>query len=168
MGCELIVDRDGRTVHLRFSGFVGVEAMVDAVRSMERRRVRHYNQLWDLRGAASLDLAPEELDALAALSGERQEKYGPQVGRIATVAPGVEGEIAVRGPNVMRGYFKNPEATAAALTADGWLRTCRSAGDTCSRGSVARRRVRGSSASRRKSSALSTIDEALNWLREEA
>jgi len=37
--------------------------------------------------------------------------------------PETEGEIAVRGPNVMREYLNNPEATNASFTADGWLRT---------------------------------------------
>ena len=34
-----------------------------------------------------------------------------------------EGEICVRGPNVMRGYLKNAAATAGTFTPDGWLRT---------------------------------------------
>ena len=39
------------------------------------------------------------------------------------VAPGTDGEIWCRGFNVMQHYFNNPEATAEAVTADGWLKT---------------------------------------------
>ncbi len=44
-------------------------------------------------------------------------------------APGLDvrilddGEVAVRGPQVTAGYWRDPEATAAAFTADGWFRT---------------------------------------------
>jgi acyl-CoA synthetase (AMP-forming)/AMP-acid ligase II len=42
---------------------------------------------------------------------------------LADVAPGERGEIWVRGPQVMRGYLNRPDATAATITPDGWLRT---------------------------------------------
>jgi long-chain acyl-CoA synthetase len=41
----------------------------------------------------------------------------------ADVLAGDPGEIWVRGPNVFPGYWRDPQATARALTADGWLRT---------------------------------------------
>jgi fatty-acyl-CoA synthase len=39
------------------------------------------------------------------------------------VGPGETGELQVRGPNVMAGYWNQPEATRTVMTPDGWLRT---------------------------------------------
>jgi long-chain acyl-CoA synthetase len=44
-------------------------------------------------------------------------------GDLREVADGQTGELVIRGPNVMRGYYKNDDATRSAFTADGWLRT---------------------------------------------
>jgi long-chain acyl-CoA synthetase len=40
------------------------------------------------------------------------------------VAEGEVGELWVRGPNVMKGYYHAPKETAAAINADGWFNTC--------------------------------------------
>jgi acyl-CoA synthetase (AMP-forming)/AMP-acid ligase II len=39
------------------------------------------------------------------------------------VPTGEAGEVVVRGYNLMAGYFRDPEATAATIDADGWLHT---------------------------------------------
>jgi acyl-CoA synthetase (AMP-forming)/AMP-acid ligase II len=70
-----------------------------------------------------LDGPPE---AVARLGSVGRESVGVRVRVVGLsgeqVAPGEEGEVVARGPNVMEGYWRRPQATAEAIR-DGWLRT---------------------------------------------
>jgi len=66
-----------------------------------------------------------ETAAIASINHPSRLKFGT----VGEPLPGIEAEIAddgelmLRGPIVMRGYHNQPEATAEALTPDGWLHT---------------------------------------------
>jgi long-chain acyl-CoA synthetase len=95
-----------------------------------------------LSGAAPI--APQVLEWLWALGVPVLEGYGMtentaqatvtppddvRIGKVGTAVPGCElkiaedGEILTRGAGTFLGYFRNPEATAEAVDADGWLHT---------------------------------------------
>jgi malonyl-CoA/methylmalonyl-CoA synthetase len=97
--------------------------------------------------SGSAPLSPSTFARIEELSGQRVlERYGMtetlmnvsnpydgerRPGTVGLPLPGVElrlaeqttGEILVRGPNVFRGYWRNPQATAAVLDKDGWFHT---------------------------------------------
>ena len=70
---------------------------------------------------------PGDPDALVAGSvGRAVESYELRIGRPGGNEPqpaGVEGEVLLRGENVMLGYLDDPDATAEAIDGDGWLHT---------------------------------------------
>ena len=67
------------------------------------------------------------------LAGQMQGEVGPplpntecRIVDLATgedIAVGEPGELLIRGPQVMKGYLNNPQATALAISPDGWLHT---------------------------------------------
>ena len=63
------------------------------------------------RGSCGLPYPGTDMKFIDVADPEREVKLGER------------GEICVKGPNVMKGYWKQPEATANAMTADGFFRT---------------------------------------------
>ncbi|MCI4397924.1 MAG: long-chain fatty acid--CoA ligase [Acidobacteria bacterium] len=61
------------------------------------------------------------------LAGNGEER--PRFGSIGRCVPNVQlkiaedGELLAKGPNIMKGYYKKPEATAEVFTKDGWFMT---------------------------------------------
>ena len=65
--------------------------------------------------------APKSGSSGLALPNTQCRIVDPESG--ADLPPGEEGELWVKGPQVMMGYLNNPQATADTITDDGWLKT---------------------------------------------
>lgn len=137
-----IIERDGVTV------FEGVPTMFAAMLHCETRTDTASLRLC-ISGGAALPVGVlrgfEDTFGARVLEGYGLSETSPAAsfnhpdrkrkpGSIGTPVAGVEmkllapnddgvGEIAVRGHNVMKGYWNRPEATAAAIDSDGWFHT---------------------------------------------
>ena len=90
---------------------------------------------WDLLALGVEVIQGYGLTETAPITHANRPGRGNRIGTVGPPIPGVEaridpvpggapgeGEVWIRGPNVMQGYFGNPELTAEAL-AEGWFRT---------------------------------------------
>jgi long-chain acyl-CoA synthetase len=98
-------------VQLRFEEITGGK-LVEGYGLTEAAPVTHCNPLGGRRKTGSIGLPLPDVDARI---------VDPET--LAAAPPGQDGELWVRGPNVMSGYRNAPEETAHTLTPDGWLRT---------------------------------------------
>lgn len=89
----------------------GVQELVEGYGLTEASPVTHVNRPGELNRPGTIGTALPDTEARL-VDGETG----------LDVADGDVGELLVRGPQVMKGYYRNPEATSAVL-ADGWLHT---------------------------------------------
>lgn len=87
--------------------------LVEGYGLTEASPVTHANPLGDKRKVGTIGVPLPSTEAVV-LDLARKNKE---------VKPGHIGELAVRGPQVMMGYWKDPKATKEVLTDDGWLLT---------------------------------------------
>jgi long-chain acyl-CoA synthetase len=107
-------DADTSTLEVCVSG--GAAMPVEVMRAFEERFGCHVLEGYGL----------SETSPVASFNRRDRER---KAGSIGLPVDGVEmtvledGEIAIRGHNVMKGYWRRPEDTAKAIDADGWFRT---------------------------------------------
>lgn len=119
--------RDLSSLRLAVTGATIVPAAL--VRDMQQRLgYRHVVTAYGLTetsGVVSMCGLDDDVETISGTSGRPirgvEVKVVDQDG--AEVPAGTPGDILVRGYNLLKGYYRNPEAMADAFTLDGWLRT---------------------------------------------
>jgi long-subunit acyl-CoA synthetase (AMP-forming) len=127
---------------LQAQGIADPAALPDEARAAVRAKLGLDRVEWLVSGAAAIPT--EVLEYFLALGLPICELWGMsetsccvtinppgdiRIGTVGPALPGMElrladdGELLVRGPLVMKGYRKDPEKTAAAIDAEGWLHT---------------------------------------------
>jgi long-chain acyl-CoA synthetase len=113
--------------HLRFCRSASAALPVEHLRAFEDRFGIGILETMGLTETAApvfsnpLDPALRRPGAVGRASGCEARVVDAATGQ--PLPDGTTGEVTLRGPQVMRGYYKDPQATAATFTQDGWLRT---------------------------------------------
>jgi long-chain acyl-CoA synthetase len=92
--------------------------LVEGFGMTELSPVSHSNPVYGVRKNGSVGIPLPETDA---------KLVDLETGADLPIGAEKEGELLVRGPQVMKGYWKRDDETAQTIDADGWLRT----GDIC-------------------------------------
>ena len=121
-----VPDRRARdTSSLRLLFFEGAPMPADQIPELQKM-ARTVVTAWGLTESScsvTYTAAGDPLDVLAETVGRAAPGYELQIlgADSKPAAHGEAGEVLVRGPCVMAGYFRQPEATAMAIDAEGWL-----------------------------------------------
>lgn len=122
-----VVERfDLSSLHTVFSGAAPLGSeLCKAVADRLGVRVKQGYGMTETSPATHISPVDDETDKFGSVgflvSGTECRLVNTETGKDAE--PGGDGEIWIRGPQVMLGYLNNPEATASTLDDDGWLHT---------------------------------------------
>ncbi|WP_026369988.1 long-chain-fatty-acid--CoA ligase [Kallotenue papyrolyticum] len=100
-------------IQQRFEALTGGR-LVEGYGLTEAAPVTHCNPIHGERRAGSIGLPLPDIEAMI---------VDPETGLPVPWGEPREGELLVRGPNVMKGYWNRPEETAKTIDAEGWLHT---------------------------------------------
>jgi long-chain acyl-CoA synthetase len=106
----------------------GQTLSIELLNRWQRRANAPLIELWGMTELSGLGithsaLAPSVPGSIGVVLPGMDLRVAPLHGADGEVPAGDHGELAIRGPLVMLGYYGRPEATAEVLGPDGWLRT---------------------------------------------
>ena len=102
------------------------KVMRDAVEKMNMREIIIVYGLTEASPGCTMTTVDDSLEKRVETAGRPFPFVDIKIADAATgetLGPGVQGELCARGYNIMKGYYKNEEATRAAIDEDGWLHT---------------------------------------------
>lgn len=120
--------RDAELSSLRCSTVGGQTLPVNVLHAWQDRTNAPLLELWGMTelgglGATHNFYSPPALGSIGVSLPGTQLRVADLESGERELGPGDRGELQVRGPLVMLGYFGRPDATAEVLRPDGWLRT---------------------------------------------